>query len=250
VSHAVDLSPTRFAELVAPAISRAFVAGMRSPGNRGRDLIASYGGPEATGYVIDLRNPLAAGRPVTRDSLAHHYRYTDPIEVDRTLKASVEADLLAWSTDGEIAATGRGGAFVAQLSALQADALGRRWRGQAQPVARLNDLLGRVLAEAAATGGAAWGVQAPPHEPDGSPPELLLVNRLSTMRYHRADAHAAAWQAAGLTVAEMVAMPLGSQWTPQRSAVEHDTNVRAGVPYAVLTPPQRLAMLADLSALP
>lgn len=246
----VELSPTRFAELVAPAITRTFVAGMRSPGAQGRDLITSYGGPEATGYLIDLRNPFAAGRTVTREDLAGHYRYTDPPKVDRRLRASVDAGLLDWSPAGGITATGRGLAFISELVTQQGTALTSRWGGQAHIVQRLNDLVSRVLAGAAATGGRAWAVQAPPYEPDGTPPEILLLNRLSTLRYHRADAHAAAWQAAGLTAAEMVAMPWDSEWTPQRNAVEHDTNVRAAAPYTALNPPERLTMLADLAALP
>jgi len=128
--------------------------------------------------------------------------------------------------------------------------LDERWQGRSGPVERLNRLLARVLAEAAATGGPAWAVQAPPHEPDGTPAPVLLLNRLSTLRYHRADAHAAAWQEAGLTAAEMVAMSEGSAWTPQRRAVEDETNQRAAPPFAVLTPDERLAMLADLAALP
>lgn len=62
--------------------------------------------------------------------------------------------------------------------------------------------------------------------------------------------HAAAWQAAGLTAAEMVAMPWGTEWTAQRRAVEQDTNRRAAAPYRVLTAEERLTLLADLATLP
>jgi hypothetical protein len=116
-------------------------------------------------------------------------------------------------------------------------------------VDRINLVLGRVLAEASATGGAAWSAQASPYEPPGTPPSVLLLNRLSTLRYHGADAHAAPWQAAGLTAAEIAAIPWG-RWSPQRRAVEDDTGARAAAPYAVLTPEERLRLLADLSALP
>ena len=73
---------------------------------------------------------------------------------------------------------------------------------------------------------------------------MWLLNRLSTLRYHRADA--AAWQAAGLTAAEMVALPPG----PAREAIEHDTDVRTAAPYRLLSPDERLELLADLAALP
>ena len=250
MTDTVDLPPVRFAALVAPAVDRAFVAGIRGALQSGRELVAAYGGSRAVGYLIDLRNPLAAGRPVTHDGLAAVYRYADSAAVDRTLQGSIDHGLLARTAGGGLVATERGRAFLRGLFALHARELAERWRGQAGPVERLNRLLVRVLAEAAATAGPAWAVQAPPHEPDGTPPPVLLLNRLSTLRYHRADAHAAAWQEAGLTAAEMVAMPHGSTWTPQRQAVEDETNRRAAPPFAVLTPQERLTMLADLAALP
>ena len=61
-----------------------------------------------------------------------------------------------------------------------------------------------------------------------------------------ADAHAAAWQAAGLTSATIRQMAAG----PARDAIEVETNRRAGQPYAVLTPDERLTLVAGLAALP
>lgn len=259
MAETVDLSPVRFAQLVAPAVTRAFTAGMlagRAAG--GRELVAAYGGRDAVGYLVDLRNPLAAGRPIPPDGLAEAYRYHDPDARQEIVQGSVDAGLLAQAPDGTITASERGQGFLRELFAQHDRVLADHWGPAAdQPgahhdtlVGRLNELVSRVLAEAAATAGGAWAVNAPPHEPAGTPPAVLLLNRLSTLRYHRSDAHAAAWRAAGLTAAEMLAMPWGSPWTPEREAVEHDTNVRAASPYAVLTPEERLALLADLAALP
>jgi hypothetical protein len=246
----VDLSAVRCAELVAPAISRTFIAGMKAGGDEGRALVESYGGP-AIGYLIDLRNPLAAGRRLTMADLRSVYRYADPAEVEETVARSVAHGLLAQAPDGSVAASARGHAFLRDLFALHGRALARRWeRHHAAMVDRLGGLLARLVAEAGATGGAAWAVQAPPYEPAGTPPGVLLVNRLSVMRFHRADAHAAAWQAAGLTAAEIQAMPWGTQWTAQRRRIEDDTNRNAAPPYAVLSVNERLALLADLAALP
>lgn len=125
--------------------------------------------------------------------------------------------------------------------------LAERWDAEhGQRVDRLNELVNRARETAAHTGGAGWAVFAPPHEPVNSPPGRLLLNRLSTLRAHRADAHVAAWQDAGLTAREVVAMPAG----PDRDAIEDDTNERAGAPYAVLAADERLTLLADLAALP
>jgi hypothetical protein len=246
----VNLSPVRFAELVAPVVSRTFVAGMRAGGADGRSLVASYGG-RAVGYLIDLRNPLAAGRSLTPAELAAVYRYSEPAEVRETVARSVAHGLLEPGPHGAITASQHGQAFLADLYGLHGRVLAPRWGGgQAGVVERLNALTARVLAEAAATTGAAWAVQAPPYEPAGTPPAVLLLNRLSTLRYHRADAHAAAWQAAGLTAAQMQQMPWGNPWSRQRRLVEDDTNQRAAAPYAVLSPEERLELLAGLAALP
>jgi hypothetical protein len=66
------------------------------------------------------------------------------------------------------------------------------------------------------------------------------------LRYHRADAHAAAWHAAGLTGAAIQQLPAG----PARDAIEAGTNRRASPPYATLTPDERITFLAGLAALP
>jgi hypothetical protein len=235
----------RFAALAAPAVDRAFIAGMRAGGLAGKELVRSYGS-QAVGYLIDLRNPLAAGRAVTEPELAAVYRYTDPAKVRASIQRSLDHGLLDRSGAGSIAATGRGRAFLADLFALHGQVLDKRWQPHRERVARLNALLARLLTAAAATAGPAWAVQAPPYEPDGTPANVRLLNRLGTLRYHRSDAHAAAWQAAGLTAAGIIAAPAG----PQRAAIEQATDERAAPPYAELTAGERLSLLADLAALP
>ena len=93
VSDLVELGPVRCAELAAPAITRAFVSGMRAGSRAGRQLVERYGGA-AVGYVIDLRNPLAAGRNLSTDELAPVYRYVDPNTCQDTIAASVTGGLL------------------------------------------------------------------------------------------------------------------------------------------------------------
>jgi hypothetical protein len=96
------------------------------------------------------------------------------------------------------------------------------------------------------TGGDAFAAMTPTYEPPTATSFALVLNRLGIMRYHRADAHAAAWSAAGLAVAGIQAMGPG----PEREAIEDDTNVRAAAPYAALSEDERLVLLADLAALP
>jgi hypothetical protein len=75
---------------------------------------------------------------------------------------------------------------------------------------------------------------------------VLLLNRLGALRYHRADAHAAAWTAAGHTALSIGELAAG----PERLAIELETDRRAAGPYAALSADERLTVLADLAALP
>jgi hypothetical protein len=243
----VELGPVRCAELAAPAITRAFVSGMAAGRRRGRQLVDGYGG-SAVGYLIDLRNPLAAGRALSAAELAAVYRYDSESDRLATIAASVDGGLLDRQPDGAVQASERGRRFLAELFDLHAGILGERW--DATFVDRLDPLLERLLAAASPTGGPAWAVQAPPYEPAGATPAVVLLNRLSTMRYHRADAHAASWQAAGWTAAEASAMPWGVAWNDARAAIERDTNVRAAPPYEALNANERLTLVASLAALP
>jgi hypothetical protein len=242
------LEPSHFAALVAPAISRTFVSGITAGREKGSQLVEAFGG-HAVGYLIDLRNPLAAGRPrpITPVGLAAVYRYTDPSALAESIDRSVAHGLLTRDSHGALRATDRGHEFLGALFAYHAEVLNQRWPSHF--VDPLNELMDRVLDAAATTSGEASAVQAPPFEPDGTAPAVLLLNRLSTMRYHRADAHVAAWQAAGWTAAQVAAEPWGGPWSEQRQAIEDETNRRAAPPYEGLAPDERVTLLGHLPAL-
>jgi hypothetical protein len=137
--------------------------------------------------------------------------YRSGSESDRrdTIAASVAGGLLDRQPDGTVRASERSRQFLADLFALRASTLTDHW--DATFVDRLKPLLARLLAAGTPTAGPAWAVQAPPFESDGLAPAVVLLNRLSTMRYHRADAHAAAWEAAGCTAAEFRRDALGNR---------------------------------------
>lgn len=82
-------------------------------------------------------------------------------------------------------------------------------------------------------------------EPADAADELVLHTRFSALRYHRADAHAAAWQAAGLTSTTITELAAG----PARDAIEAETNRRNGLAYATLSRDERAKLLAGLAAL-
>jgi hypothetical protein len=57
----VQLAPHRFAALVAPAVDRVFTGAMAAGRDRGgTELSQQYGGPAATGLLVEFRTRLAA----------------------------------------------------------------------------------------------------------------------------------------------------------------------------------------------
>jgi hypothetical protein len=216
------------------SVSRA--ASMPAPGGASADAMRVF---------AQLRTALAA-RPVTAAGIAAVYRYRDPDEVRGDLDRLRAAGLIDAAGDGAIKATETGRAVLGGMYQVGAEVTGQLWSPRGTALAGLNDLAGRVVQAGLATGGDAYRTLAPPYEPAGATAGVLLHHRLSVLRYHRADAHAAAWQAAGLTSEAMTRLPAG----PGRAAIEAETNRRAGVPYATLSADERVALLAGLAALP
>lgn len=87
---------------------------------------------------------------------------------------------------------------------------------------------------------------SPVYEPADASPALMVTSRMGALRHHRADAHRAAWAAAGPTLPELRALPDG----PQRQAIENETNRRDTPIYEALTEAERWEFLAILAAMP
>ncbi|HYV80904.1 MAG TPA: hypothetical protein VE979_22520 [Streptosporangiaceae bacterium] len=141
-----------------------------------------------------------------------------------TLTGLRAAGLIEAAGDGAIAATKTGRAVLAGMYQAGAEVTGQLWGQHGDALAGLSDLAGRVVQAGLATGGDAYLALAPPYEPADATAGVLLHHRLSVLRYHRADAHAAAWQAAGLTSEDMMQLPAG----PVRAAIEAETNRSPG----------------------
>ncbi len=185
-------------------------------------------------------------RPVTEDGLAAVYRYRDPADVQRDVEALVVGGLVERAGGDAVVATERGRMMLTHMYNVTATVANELWTEREGSLAELGDLAGRLVRAGLATGGTAYATMAPPYEPPDASSGLLLHTRLSVLRYHRQDAHAAAWQAAGLTTTTIRQLPVGAK----REAIEAETNVRDAAPYAALTPAERLAFLAGLAALP
>ena len=218
------------------------------------------------GFVTDLRFTLPL-RPLTRRSLATIYRYGDAAELDAEIRDQLDQGTLEEDGDGALRPTAKALAFIDGLYAVHAATTERIWAGR--DLQTLADLAGRVVDAAGGVFGAGFGgepgresggdhggdpsveaggafaAMAPPYEPVGTPAGVLLFNRLAALRYHRADAHAAAWRAAGLTAGEIVVLGPG----PLRDRIERETNRRAAEPYGAITEEERALFHDGLLAL-
>ncbi|MGP3960813.1 hypothetical protein ACTWPT_32865 [Nonomuraea sp. 3N208] len=213
-----------YAAAIAPIIDAAHV-NVHASALKAVTRLAETSGV-TPGLLSDLRFALPL-RPVTRAQLADVYRYREA-GVQEHLREGTLGE-----NDGVLRLTAHGLEFIHRLYELHAAATERVWDGHDLP--GLAGLAGRVLDEAGRAPGSALKAVVPPYEPEWATQGVVLFNRLAVLRYHRADAHAAAWQAAGLSAAEIVGLRDG----PLRAGIESDTNLRAGAPYGVLSADER-----------
>ncbi|MEU5553417.1 hypothetical protein ABZ738_26930 [Micromonospora sp. NPDC047793] len=254
MSDSVGLAAHRYVALVAPVLDRVVRAAMQAgQDGGGAELSQRYGGMPATSFLVEMRTRLAAGGTVDGAGFAAITRYRDPIACQRALDRHVAYGMIHRRPDGGLTATERGTAFLAELYQVHAEVTEELWAGHDDRVQRLTETAGRLLTAALAPRGdepvpspGAFDAVAPPYEPDGTPSGVLLLNRLGTLRYHRADAHTDAWTAAGHTPSSIAELIDGAQW----QAIELETDRRAAGPYTALTAEERLTFLADLAALP
>jgi hypothetical protein len=245
--HSADaVSPERTAALVAPVIDRlrqAFAAAAREAST---DLGSSVGLSEPGLLILAMLRNTMPDRQVTREQVRAVLRYMPVSHVDAGLAGAFGAAMFEGSTEETFSLSDRGRDVVERLYRLTSDVVCRLWAGHDERVARLIPIARHALDAATATGGPAFAVMSPPYEPANARPAMVLAELLTPLRFHRFDAHVAAWQAAGLTVADVVALPAG----PERDRIEEETNRLAAVPYAALRPDERLEFLGGLGALP
>jgi len=248
-----DAADVAYAAAAGAAIDRTFRAAMRHCGRRGGPGLRERHGPGMGEVLIDFRTTLA--RPdgaVTAAQFAEVTRYLGATDAEASLVAAVERGAITRATDGTISAAAAGRAFLADVYKAQAVALDEAWAAHGSTVTAAAGSAGALVAAASTAPiypAGAFAAMTPNHEPAGAPPSVLLLNRLSALRYHRSDAHAAAWREAGLTAATMV--DLQEAGGPERDAIEERTDELAAPIFAVLRPEDRepfLAALAELTA--
>ncbi|MEV4110063.1 hypothetical protein [Nonomuraea sp. NPDC049695] len=228
---------SEYAAAIAPVIDAAHVNVHAAARRAVTELSESSG--VSPGFLSDLRFTLPL-RSLTRTDLATVYRYGDADGRESGIQEHFREGTLADDGDGVLRVTAAGLEFIRRLYEVHGAAAERIWAGH--DLAGLAGLAGRVLDQAERVPGGALALMAPPYEPAGAAPGVLLFNRLAALRYHRADAHAVAWQAEGLSAAEIVGLRDG----PVRARIEADTNRRAAAPYEILSEDERQTLYDGL----
>jgi hypothetical protein len=184
-------------------------------------------------------------RALGAEQLGAAFIYQRPGAATLLLDELRKAGLIEGRADAMMSLSELGRDLMGRLVVVGSDAVRGLW-GADTSHARMLSLIDRALAAAAASGGAGFALMTPAYDAPDASEETKLSERLAGLRFHRFDAHVAAWTAAGLTAEAVKALAPGAE----REAIERDTNCRAGSAYATLAPSERLELLAGLGALP
>lgn len=191
--------------------------------------------------LINSRNLLLAGPAPLAAVRAIHRYHADWF--DGALSDLAGRGWLALGPD-TVVATERCRELLTSMMALFDTVLTPLWGAPA-------DLLGTLDALIDAARGTSEGDSFDALAAAGHPGEGTVAGRLFTalcaLRHHRADAHAAAWQAQGLTADGVQALDPA---LPRRRRIEAATDQVAARPYRTLRRPTRRALVDTLGALP
>lgn len=251
-SASIDATLVAFVAAAGAEIDRLFRAAMGACARSGGATLRDRYGAGYGELLIDFRSVLAArDGAVTAAAFAEVMRYHHSADVESLIRRAEDRGAVIRDEDGQIWASQTGHAFFDDLYAAQADALDSLWAGADESLARLTATTGEIVADASLhplLPVGAFTAMTPNYEPAGTPGTVLLLNRLSALRYHRSDAHAIAWRSAGLTAAEMEAIQ--ESGGSRRDAIEARTNEIAAAPFRILAHDRRATFLADLRSMP
>lgn len=234
-----------FVRDVAPETDRLEYALHTAAMPLARDAVARSGLAPGQGLLVPLLVPMLHG-PFVFGQLRSLVRYAPKENFAAAVESHVDAGIFTRLPDGHFDLTAKGRALAEQLRRFQGQAISELWQPAAEAVGRLLPLAERLVAAAWETAGTSFALAAGVQEPADATPAHRLSMRNTALRYHRADAHAAAWAAKGLSAAQIVELTEG----PEREEIEADTNRRAAPPYTALTAGERQTWLDGLRALP
>jgi hypothetical protein len=191
--------------------------------------------PAELGPLVELRTLLLAG-PVPEPVLVGLFRYSD--EAERAVGELIET---GWLTDtgDALAATPRCRTLLTALMATMDSALGKAWDDPAL-VATLESVVRGAIGT---SDGPVFDAMAAATPRTGR--SIRLFELCNALRHHRADAHAAAWRAAGLNADSVRELSPGDLL---RREVETGTNRIASRPYRSLSTKERAELVTRLGS--
>ncbi|MBV1850844.1 hypothetical protein [Catellatospora tritici] len=237
---------TQYAATVRPAVDRVYSSMRRASIPQVRALVERTG--RNPGFAVSFYFGLLA-RPMDAAGFAAATTYNGG-----DMTTELEQGIAVRDADGAWHLTDTGRDLTLEFQRVLAESAQEHWAQTTLPtmpgltaLPRLAELLAVLLEAGQASGGPAFATLTPVYEPAEATDALRVCTRLGALRHHRADAHRAAWAAAGLTLDQLRALDPDS---PQRQAIEDDTNRRDAPIYQALTSAQRLEFLGLLAALP
>ena len=209
------------AATIAPELHRLVPAVHRAAGPRA--VAAVTDGPPRLGLLAEMASLLATG-PVPRQVIHDLNRYAPTLDTALTALAT---DGWLTLTPDTITATPRCHPLLALLNDVHATTAATLWpTPPSLPVWPDHPLTSAVTANT---------------------PAARLFDQLRALRHDRADAHATAWQAEGLTIPELQALPPDS---PLRTRIETTTDRIASRPYRKIDAESRARLIDNVRALP
>jgi len=241
------LSAEQMAALIAPVIDRLRLSSYRMTMQRAKTVAESNALERPTMMMLGYLRNLVPNRVVTRSDVQALFTYqADQEDALKPLDVIVKLGLVEDQGADRIRLTKAGCDLALQLHNLSDGVVTELWSEHARRVTTLLLLAERAVRAGAADGGQAFQLMLPPNASDaGLSPAGSLAEQLTGLRFHRFDAHIAAWRSVGLRPDQIKALKDGSA----RDAIEADTNRRAATPYTALTRAERLEFLAGLAAL-
>lgn len=234
-----------FSSFVAPAIDRTAISVHNAID---KDRVSALRGENRfhPGALALFAGMLCAG-PISKREYSELMRYQHFGSSDDFLTGLATRGAITIANDGSFAATPEAVDVAKQLIALQIETVTQLFSPKQATLPAIASLIGRArnaamadpLSDLSRLSGRAW-LSADATD------AARIWDCSVVLRMHRSDAHAAAWKEAGHVASEMKGMTPG----PDRGAIEARTNELAAAPWTVLSPEERLALLAGLAALP
>lgn len=241
-----SLDPDSVAAAIAPTIDRLRLAFVRATGPLVGEIAERTGLPTAVLTPLGMLRNLMPDRLARVDDVVEVFLYQPSEQIRGAVDALVSADMLEAVGDGQIRLAAAGRNVVSELFERSQQFADEQWAARVDTVTTLLPIAERACAAVTESGGAATRVMAPLCDASAASSALRLAELLTPLRFHRFDAHAAAWRAEGLTVEQIQQLEPG----PLRQRIEAETNRLSAAPYAVLTADERFTLLTGLGALP